>query len=70
MAWTQDDLTKVRAAIASGVQSVRYSDGRQVNYQSLADLLAAEKEIRAQLAADASQVSPRVRYTVGRMRWR
>lgn len=39
MAWTQDDLGKIDTAIASGVRRVKYSDGSEVEYASLDDML-------------------------------
>lgn len=51
MAFTQTDLVNIRAAIASGVMKVRYADGREVTYQSGADLRAAEQLIMDALAS-------------------
>jgi len=45
MAWTQADLDSVRANIASGVLVTRFADGREVRYQSLDHLIAAERVI-------------------------
>ena len=49
MAWQQSDLTTIRAAIASGVRSVTFADGRRQEFQNLDQLLAAEKVIGAAL---------------------
>lgn len=68
MAWQQSDLDKLDGAIAAGVQQVTYADGRSIRYQSGADMLAARREIKTELQAAASQVAPRVRSVVGRMR--
>jgi protein-disulfide isomerase-like protein with CxxC motif len=58
MAWTQADLDTLRAHMASGVQKVRYADGREVTYHSLDQMLAAEKVISAAISmADASSSS-------------
>lgn len=51
--WTQDDLTRIRTAIASGTRSVTFADGRKKEYQNLDQLLAAEKVIAAQLQMQA-----------------
>jgi hypothetical protein len=40
MAWTQADVDTLKAAIASGVKRVRYTD-REVEYQSTEDMRAA-----------------------------
>ncbi|MBN8843263.1 MAG: hypothetical protein J0H88_08440 [Sphingomonadales bacterium] len=52
-AWTQDDLARVRTAIASGTRSVTFADGRKQEYQTLDHLLAAEKVIAAALQMQA-----------------
>jgi hypothetical protein len=50
MAFTQTDIDTLKAAIASGILRVRYSD-REVTYQSTADMLQAlslmEQEVNA-----------------------
>ena len=53
MAYTPADLTKVQAAIVSGVRSITFADGRKTEYQSLDQLLAAEKVIDAALKMQA-----------------
>ena len=50
MAFNQTDLEAIQAAIGSGVLRVRYADGREVMYQSLDDLLKAEKRIQGAIA--------------------
>ncbi|MCK0531460.1 phage head-tail joining protein [Sphingobium agri] len=55
--WTQADLIAVRKAIASGVRSVTFADGRKTEYHSLDQLLAAEKVIDTQLQMQAQAVS-------------
>jgi hypothetical protein len=54
MAWSASDLTALDAAIASGVQEVRFSDGRQVRYASMADLLRARSLVAAEANANAA----------------
>ena len=54
MAFSQSDLTAIRAAIASGVMVTRFADGREVRYQSLDSMLAAEKRIAAAVADTAT----------------
>ena len=49
MAWTQKDLDTVRANIASGVLLTRFADGREVRYQNLDHLIAAETVISSAL---------------------
>jgi hypothetical protein len=67
MAWQQSDLDAIDKALASNVRSVTYSDGRRVDYQDADKMLAVRKEIKADLTAQATSLSPRLRTTVGRM---
>ena len=54
MAWTQDDLTKLEAAIAEGARRVRYSD-KEVEYRTLREMKEIRDDIRAELGlTDAS----------------
>lgn len=50
MVWTQADLDAIRTAIARGEKAVRFAD-REVVYQTVADLLAAEGRIAQYLAS-------------------
>lgn len=51
MAFSQTDLDKIEAAIVaivtSGAQTVRFSDGREVTYYSLSELLKVRDAIKA-----------------------
>lgn len=63
MAWTEADITTLRTAIASGVQTVSY-DGpprRSITYQSL-------DEMRALLAEMTASASASPRYRLGATR--
>jgi len=58
--WTDADLTALDAAIATGAFKVRYADGREVTYRSLADLRSIRDEVKAALdAAFAASMKPR-----------
>ena len=59
MAFSQTDLDAIQTAIASGVLRVRYADGREVTYQSLDDLLKAEKRILDAIARTSGRRSRR-----------
>ncbi|MGI4879217.1 MAG: phage head-tail joining protein [Janthinobacterium lividum] len=50
MAYTDADLTNLRAAITSGIRTIRFADGRETQYQSLDHMLAAERVISAEVA--------------------
>lgn len=56
--WTQSEITALRAAVASGVLSVRYAD-RTVTYHSLAEMrdLLADMERAAARAGGSPSFS-------------
>jgi hypothetical protein len=60
MAHTQADLDAIKAAIASGEQSVEVG-GRKVVYRSVDDLRKARDDITAELASAATSTSSSVR---------
>jgi hypothetical protein len=64
MAWSAADLATLEAAIASGTLSVRFSDGRQVTYQSTEAMLRVRAIIRAETASttDPTQTPGAVSY--------
>jgi hypothetical protein len=49
--FTQPDLNAINAAIASGELTIRSSDGKQITYRSMDELLKARQAIEADLAA-------------------
>ena len=49
MAYTSTQLADLRAAIAEGVLSVRFSDGRQLTYRSLDEMRRSEGTMAAEL---------------------
>ncbi|WIA58004.1 hypothetical protein N6H05_09495 [Sphingobium sp. WTD-1] len=67
MAYQQSDLDKVDAAITSGIRKITFADGRSTEYQSLDEMRRLRADIKAELAANAAQVTPRVRTVVGRV---
>ena len=60
MAHTQADLDAIKAAIASGEQSVEVA-GRKVQYRSIDDLRKARDDIAAELANEAAASTTAVR---------
>lgn len=54
MAFTQQQINALEAAIASGTLSVRYGD-RQVTYQSLSEMRRLLRQMRAEAGAAAGQ---------------
>lgn len=57
VSYTEGDLAQIRACIASGVLSTRFADGREVKYQNLDQLLAAEKVIAAAVEISSAAIS-------------
>ena len=49
MSYTSTQLADLRAAIAEGVLSVRFSDGRQLTYRSLDEMRRIEGTMAAEL---------------------
>lgn len=68
MAYQQGDLDKLDAAILSGVKAVTFADGRKTEFHSLDEMRRLRADIKGELSAAASQVTPRRRTTVGRIR--
>lgn len=54
MAFTAADLSTIETAIATGAMRVKFADGREVTYQSGADLLAARALILGDINASAA----------------
>lgn len=50
MAYTAADLDNLKRVIASGESRVRFSDGREIQYQSSADLKAVQADIENELS--------------------
>jgi hypothetical protein len=53
MAFTSSDLATIDAAIATGALRVKFADGREVTYQTGADLLRARALIQSEVLAAA-----------------
>jgi hypothetical protein len=50
MAWSQTDVDALKAAIATGVTSVMYSDGSQIQYRSLENMRSILAEMESEVA--------------------
>lgn len=61
MAYTSTQLADLRAAIAEGVLSVRFSDGRQLTYRSLDEMRRIEQSMSNEVEA-ATRVRVRRTY--------
>lgn len=61
MAWTQAELDALKSAYASGTTRVTY-DGKTVEYDSGAALLARIRTIEAEVAGNSGRPYPRVGY--------
>jgi len=64
MAWTSGDLVIIEAAIASGEESVTFTDGRSVRYRSITELMKARDAIKA--TVENSSGSTRTRFSYGK----
>ena len=64
MAWTQQQLDAIEAAIASGELTVRFGD-RMVTYRSMDELLRARDVIRDGLSQQSG--SAKERYSFGQV---
>ena len=60
MAYTQQNLDDLRAAIGEGVLRIRSIDGQEVTYRSLAEM----RQIEAAMVADIGTAQPRIKRTV------
>lgn len=60
MAWTQNDIDTLKAAIASGVLEVEYHD-RRVKYQTTKDMLEALGLMQQEVSAAAGTARPYTR---------
>lgn len=60
MAFSASDLATIEAAIATGALRVRFADGRQVDYQSGADLLKARALLLAEISAASASPPQRM----------
>jgi hypothetical protein len=57
MSYSAQQLADLRAAIAEGVLKVRFSDGRELTYRSLAEMLETERKMAAEVET-TSQSKP------------
>ena len=64
MAWSQSDIDKLKAALASGHRRVRYTSG-EVEYQSVDDMLKVLAEMQREVAPDAAPRRTVASYTSG-----
>jgi hypothetical protein len=56
MSYSAEQLAELRSAIAEGVLKVRFSDGRELTYRSLAEMLETERKMAAEV--EAGQTRP------------
>ena len=59
MAFSATDVSTLETAIATGAMRVKFADGREVTYQTGADLRAALALIDAELAGNSATATPR-----------
>ena len=56
MSWTQSDLDTLNRAIVTGSRKVKFADGREVEYRTLAELRSIRDEVAAGIAPTAARV--------------
>jgi hypothetical protein len=59
MNYSAEQLADLRSAIAEGVLKVRFSDGRELTYRSLAEMLETERRMAAEV--ETTQARPVMR---------
>lgn len=64
MAFTETDVAKLEAALAAGVQRVRFADGREVTYQDLTQMMRARDAMRAEIQMETASPPARFRRVV------
>ena len=62
MAWTQDDVDAIKAALATGARDVQYSDGSRVSYRSEAEMMSIMKRMQAEVAGSSVTSVKTVRF--------
>jgi hypothetical protein len=59
-AFTSEQLVALRAAMAEGVRSVAFPDGRRIEFRDLAEMMQLERKMSAEVESGA-QVRPVMR---------
>ena len=66
MDYTAEQRAELRSAIAEGVLKVRFSDGRELTYRSLAEMLEIERKMAAEVEAGQARPVRRIYQTFQR----
>lgn len=64
MAWSQDDIDALKAAMAKGTKRVRYASG-EVEYQSVDDMRKLLADMQREVAPDSAPRRTVARYVSG-----
>lgn len=62
MAYTTEQLDALRSAMAEGVRSVAFPDGRRVEFRDLAEMMQMERKMAAEVEVGASMQPVRRKY--------
>lgn len=62
MAYTAQQLTELRSALAEGVLTVRFSDGRSLTYRSLDEMLQIEAKMAKEIEASSQYKTAQRKY--------
>ena len=66
MAYTQDHIDRLKQAMALGVHRVKYADGREHEYKTLAEMEKQLRTMEAEVNPSAARVPRVVTITNGR----
>lgn len=66
MSYSAQQLADLRAAIAEGVLKARFSDGRELTYRSLAEMLETERRMAADVETAQNKPVRRIYVTFQR----
>lgn len=61
--WTVADIAALEAAIKSGALRVRFPDGREIQYHTLADMMTLLRTMREEVAGETTATA-RTTYAV------
>ena len=62
MAYTSEQLAALRSAMAEGVRSVAFPDGRRVEFRDLAEMMQMERKMSAEVEVGAQTQPVRRKY--------
>jgi len=70
VAFSRTDLDALDVQIQKGIKKVTFADGRSREFQSVSEMMELRREMKSEITAAETQVNPRTRTSLGRMRRR